>query len=196
MSFKSFLKEEEIVPSTIPGTMSLWHGGRLDDSYKETISQAKGRYEYGPGLYLITHYDTAKKYAKGSRRLYLITIKKGNDLNDVQLSKESVLEFVNNYVIKSKRKEVLARMEKYLKETMNADNFLNIIINSDAIQSTNTQYLRKFLIDNKVDYCIVKNAFGWDATMVVLFNMDLIVSKKVVEPKDKIKVFDLPTNFS
>ncbi len=31
-------------------------------------TQSKGRYESGPGLYLTTHYETARKYAKGGRK--------------------------------------------------------------------------------------------------------------------------------
>ena len=42
--------------------MNVWHGGKLEDSYQDSISHKKGRWEHGPGLYLTTHYDTAKKY--------------------------------------------------------------------------------------------------------------------------------------
>lgn len=50
--------------------MSFWHGGNLHDNY-EAISQKRGRYEYGPGLYLITKYDEAIKYTKGQRKFYI-----------------------------------------------------------------------------------------------------------------------------
>jgi hypothetical protein len=77
LTFKEYLKEDSISPSTEPNTMSLWHGGDLEGAYQETISHKKGRSEWGPGLYLTTHYGTAQKYSKGSRKLYMITIKKG-----------------------------------------------------------------------------------------------------------------------
>jgi hypothetical protein len=47
-----------------------------------------------------------------------------------------------------------------------------------------------------VDYCIVDNAFGWHEKMIVLYDMKLIITKTVIKPKDKIEVFDLPTNFN
>ena len=58
------LKEEIIVKSSIPNTMSFYHGGNLD-RYDDNLIQRKGRFEYGAGLYLTTHYETAKKYARG-----------------------------------------------------------------------------------------------------------------------------------
>ena len=62
-------------------TMTFWHGGNLDDYNQGAINQKAGRYEYGPGLYLITKYSEAIKYAKGSRKLYKVTVEKGNNIS-------------------------------------------------------------------------------------------------------------------
>jgi protein tyrosine/serine phosphatase len=197
LTFKQFITEDTISPSTEPRTMSLWHGGDLSESYDETISHKKGRFEYGPGLYLTTHYGTAKKYAKGSRKLYLITIRKGININDIVITSEKVTAFVNEYVIKSKRKDVMFYIERQIKnDKINAETFCNIIINNDAIKPSDTNRLRTFFIMNGIDYSIVNNAFGWHEKMIVLFDMKLIINKVIVKPKDKIEVFDLPTDFN
>ncbi len=172
-------------------TMDFWHGGNLDD-YDDNIAQKNGRYEYGAGLYLTTNYDTAKKYAKGSRKLYLVTVKKGVDIRDALIDLKQINEFVKNYIIGSKRKEVLQRIEKYTTDSkVKAFVFNNIILNEKAIKSTNTKNLREFYIKNNIDYEIVDNAFGWGEEMMVLYNMDKIVSKKIIKSTDTITDYNI-----
>jgi hypothetical protein len=60
---ESLMSENVIVPPDIPNTQNFWHGGNLDD-YNDIIAQKTGRYEWGPGLYITTHYDTAKNTQK------------------------------------------------------------------------------------------------------------------------------------
>lgn len=194
---KWLLSESEIIPPEIPNTMNFWHGGNLDE-YNETISHKKGRFEYGAGLYITTHYETASKYSKGSRKLYLITVEKGNDLNDSFIDFDNLKSFISDYIIKTKQKEVLNRLIKYVNDQNKVKGYLiqNIILNEDAIKPTNTIYLRQFFIDNGIDYQLVPNAFGWGETMMVLYNMKKIVKITRINPKDKITVFDLPTEFT
>lgn len=177
--------------------MSFWHGGNLENSYADSISHKKGRFEFGPALYLSTHHGTAQKYSKGSRKLYHIVVKKGNDSRDINLDFDKVKQFVKQYIIKSKQKEVLSRYEKYVKENkLPTEIFSNVILNEDAIKPTNTNQMRTFLVENGVDYMMVSNAFGWGEIMLVLYNMKKIVSKEIVGPKDEIVVYDLPIKFN
>jgi hypothetical protein len=171
--------------------MQFWHGGNLND-YDENIAQKNGRYEYGAGLYLTTHYDTALKYSKGSRKLYLITVDKGNDINNSFLNLDDVKEFVLNNVIKNKQKEILERLEKYNQENkIKAFIFNNIILNEKALKPKNTINLREFLINNNIDYEIVDNPFGWGEKMMVLYNMKKIKDIKQITSKDEITKYDL-----
>jgi hypothetical protein len=196
-SFKSFLSEATIPIPNDPGTMTFWHGGNLDDAFDETIAHKKGRWEYGPGLYLTTHYDTAMKYAKGGRKLYMITVKKGKQLEDEKLDFEVVKKFINQYVIKNKREELIERLEKRVKDgKLPAFMFCNNIVNTQAIKSSDTDKLRMFLVEQGIDYSIINNPFGWGDKMLVLFNMKNIIKKQVIGSKDKPEVYDLPTSFN
>lgn len=171
--------------------MQFWHGGDLDN-YDDIIAQKNGRYEYGPGLYLTTHYDTAKKYAKGRRKFYMISVEKGNDINKSLFDIDKVKEFVHKYVIKNKQREILQRIEKHNKEnTIKGYIFNNILLNEKALSPRNTSKLRQFLIDNGVDYEIVDNPFGWGEKMMVLYNMNKIKNVKQITAKDKIENYDL-----
>lgn len=181
----------------LPNTMNFWHGGNLDD-YDDIIAQKSGRYEYGAGLYLTTHYDTAYKYSKGSRKLYLITVEKGVDINDAVLDYEPVKSFIQKYAVSSKRKEVFSRLERFNKDgKVKAYVFNNILINEKAIKPINTQELRKFLVSNGIDYEIVDNPYGWHEKMMVLYNMTKIVKTVIVKPSDKLtnEMYNLPTDF-
>lgn len=188
---RNIIKESVISPPQIPGTMNFWHGGNLDE-YNDLIAQKAGRYEYGPGLYITTKYDVAAKYSKGSRKLYLITVQEGVDINDAFFDINIAKDFVDKYVIKSKRKEVLERINKFdNEEKIKGYIFNNILINEKAVKPINTQKLRQFYIDNGIDYEIVENAFGWGEKMMILYNMKKIVNIIQVKSGDKITQFDL-----
>jgi len=172
-------------------SMVFWHGGNLD-KFDDVIAQKNGRYEFGPGLYATTHYNTARKYSKGGRKLYRLTIDKGTELNSVKLPSQSVIYFIRTNVIRAKQKDILSRLSKYGDE-IPAYVFMNVILNEKAIKPSGSRYIRQFLINSGIDYEIVQNAFGWGETMIVLYNMKKISKVEQITPKDKIEVFDLPT---
>lgn len=185
------LNEETIEPPNIPNSMNFWHGGNLNE-YNDVIAQKNGRYEYGPGLYLITKYDIAKKYSKGSRKLYLVTVQNGNDINDMFLDENSVATFIKHNVIGHMTKEVKERVSHHMKDgRIKAFIFNNIILNSKAIRPSKTQNLRQFFIDNNIDYEIVENAFGFGEKMMVLYDMKKIINIKQIKPMDEIINYDL-----
>lgn len=193
---EEYSKIPEIVPPNIPNTMNFWHGGDLN-SFDEIISQKNGRYEYGAGLYITTHYGTAQKYAKGSRKLYLLTVAKGNDIFGSFLPLDKTKDFINTYIISNKRKMLFERLQNHIVDgKVKAYVFNNIILNEKAIKSTNTKFLRNFYVENNIDYEIIDNAFGWHEKMMVLYNMKKIVNIIQVGPKDKISVYDLNTEFN
>lgn len=194
MRAHEFITEDRIEPSTEPGTLSLWHGGNLE---RDISSQKRGRMEYGPGLYLTTHFDTARKYSKGSRKFYLITIRKGNNAEDVSINYNTVMEFIKYHTIRAKQKEIARWLEKYQETgTVPSQIIINLMVNYDALKPSETENFRRFLVENGIDYSIVPNAFGWNETMVVLFNMNLMVKRTIVKPADEIVQYDLPTNWN
>jgi hypothetical protein len=190
--FSNFIKENILTIPDIPNTMNFWHGGNLDE-YNEIISQKNGRYEYGPGLYLTTRWDTAKKYSKGSRKLYLITVENGNEISDVLLDRNMVNEFISDYIIKSKQKEIIKHLNDHTKDNViNASIFNNVVLNSKGLPSSRTNLLRSFLVENDIDYEMVNNPFGFSSErMLVLYNMKKIVNTIVVKPNYEIDTFNL-----
>src|ERR1039458_2323947 len=56
-------------------TFQMYHGGkRWSRIPSELYSHKQGRYECGVGIYLTNDYNTARKYAKGSRVVHLVEV--------------------------------------------------------------------------------------------------------------------------
>lgn len=188
---RQVIREAILSPPDIPDSRTFWHGGNLDN-VQDNINHAKSRYEYGPGLYLTTSYDLAKDYAKGTRKLYMVTVQNGNDISDCSISRRSIDEFASAYVIRSERKHVKEWFDKWTRSdgTMSADIFLNILLNESAVKPSNAHQIRRFLVDSGVDYHITGN-IRFNGDMMVLFNMKKILKIQRVMPNDKIEKFDL-----
>jgi hypothetical protein len=93
--------------------MEFYHGGKLsfiDESFK----YKSNRVVYGAGLYLTTYYDVAKKYTKGSRKLYKIELNQGNDISDSLLPYDKTIQFLKGITTKSKLNLFLNRIERFI----------------------------------------------------------------------------------
>lgn len=183
-------------------TIKLWHGGRnLQHSYNEYKGSGKGRWEHGPGLYLTTHYETARKYAKGGGTTYMVEVEEGNDIDNILLPIEKVNEFIVKNIIKSKQKNLIEdiynNMHRLKSNThIKANYFLNLVFNLEAISSSKTAYLNSFLVENNVDYGLVKRFSGRDETLLVVFNNQKIKSVKSIHANEvNLSQYELPFEF-
>lgn len=180
-----------IDPTPRPGTMLFWHGGDLENMSMRDDHRF-GRTEYGPGLYLTTSYNLASSYSKGSRKLYLVHVKHGNDMSDHRLPISSVMEFIKLNVMASKRKEIIDTVENWTNDgTIGAETFNNILINEGAVKPSNKNALRRFFVDQGIDYLITGNISGWGGNMMVLFNFDKIDEIRRFMPGDRMDNYDL-----
>lgn len=188
--------EEEITLD--PNLMNFFHGGDLED-IKYDIQQNVSRQKYGSGLYLITNYDVAKKYAKGSRKFYIVSVEKGVDIADVDLDFNDV-----THNLLSRMRGVKAKVSggvrsysvnidpKHIKNgKIPAFIMNNYMINNNLLTPQNSQVWRDYLVNQGIDYEIVDNAFGYHETMMVLYNPNKIKQVKRIMPNDKLPTYDL-----
>lgn len=161
--------------------MEFYHGGKLsfiDESFK----YKSNRVVYGAGLYLTTYYDVAKKYTKGSRKLYKIELNQGNDISDSLLPYDETIQFLKGITTKSKLNLFLNRIEKFIIEgKIKAYNMNVILLNDNLIPSNKLNELRKFYVSHNIDYEVHNNSFGFGETMVVLYNFNLIKTKEIIK---------------
>jgi hypothetical protein len=154
--------------------VTFFHGGDLSNIGND-VKYTNKRCEYGAGLYITTHEETARRYAKGSRKLYSLTVEEGNDLEHSFIPVDAAKGFISSYVPKQKRADFLTRLEKHKTEQgYKAYIFDNIIHNDKLLSNTNLNKLVDFYVENNIDHHIVENPFGWGETMIVLYNIKKI----------------------
>jgi hypothetical protein len=171
----------------------MYHGGRfLESSYNEILGNKNKQMEYGPGLYLTNYFTTAQKYAKGGGSIYKVYLKlNNNSIDNVILTLDNVFNFIKNTRLLNKKELVNYIKNKYSND-IKANNFLNLLISFDCLAASNSLTVRKFLIENNIDYLISKNYGGFnDQYIIVVFNPKIIkkvekVSTKNVDVKDYI----------
>lgn len=184
--------------------MELWHGGRdLEFNYKKHKPSKKGRWEGGPGLYLTTHYETARKYSKGGGKTYKVDFDfdLSKSQSNVNISLEKIIDFVGAYVIGKHKKPIINDIHNHCKRINNftdlkSEILVNLCVNYDALSPKNTLELNRFLVDNGVDFGLMENFSGRSETVVVLYNLALIHSVKPVPSSNvKIEEFELNNQF-
>ncbi len=177
-------------PEKTKGNLLFYHGGNLE-SLREFQSYRSNRQKYGTGLYLTSNYDVAKRYAKGNRKLYLVSVERGNDIENSFVTLSKLSDFMNSYFGKPATKKVLQFLSDRVENGRIPLFFVNnVLINSELIKPRNSGAWQEFLIQNGADYEIVENAFGYNDKMMVLYNIEKISSIKRIESSDKIPYRD------
>ena len=172
--------------------IKLWHGGRdLESNYKENFSSKKGRWEHGAGLYLTTHYETARKYSKGNGKTYEVTVDvdPSKCISNIQIPAQEALEFYSKHLKKSTLEMCSTGLHKLMKRMNNfdsvcSDNFQNLIINYEAINNTKTHLITEFLVANGIQYGLVKNYSGRDESVLVVYDKSIIKKVEHIAAKD------------
>jgi len=169
---------------TESATIQMYHGGNLELTPRGTLHPdmfdkvpASKRQEYGPGLYLTTSEKVVEKYAKGSRKLYKITLKRGRDISDVKLPISAIDELTES-MGKAKVKKIKERIEGSRFEENGKDKLLQT--------ERGRRGMRDFLVKHGIDYELHQSPFGWKESMIVLFNLKLIQKVEQLNKKDVI----------
>ena len=147
----------------------MWHGGRMDGSV-EVQTPRKGRYEAGPGIYLTTRYETARRYAKGGGSTFLVSLKPNLRFSeDVSIPLQSGIDFAQKY-LGTKKKNIIADLkancDRHNLETFRANILINLVVNYEAGSGRAGLALAKFLSDNGVDGSL-ENMSGAEQWVVI-----------------------------
>jgi len=139
----------------------FYHGGRLGRRSKPKL------WEYGAGLYITSHEQTARKYAKGGRKFYEIQFLGGVEIDSVYLSATVCLAFI-------RANSIRADFSRHIKDgKISASIFNNCCLNS-KLTAKKALALADFIRASGIDYERVENPFGWGETMLVVYNLDKI----------------------
>ena len=170
--------------------ITMYHGGRdLEYSYSDFVPAKKNRWEFGPGLYVTSHFDRARSYAKGGGKVYKVEFELGKPIEVVKIPFDDVNGFIMSNVVGKLREQVLEDIHGNMKRMnltshVEADVFLNLMINYDAVIGKKTVDLAKFLVEQGVDYLADHRFGGRDETICAIFNRKAIKRVKSVKPSD------------
>lgn len=156
----------------------FYHGGNLDNLNDNYVFKTNKIY-HGAGLYLTNDYRVVDKYTKGSRKLYLVNVYEGNDINNTSLLYDNVIDFLKILLSKNSLNKILPFIEKRKDgDKIKMLYINNLLLNYELVKGKKTTELIKFYVDNNIDYEITKNNAGFGETTMVLYNLKKIKSIK------------------
>lgn len=173
-------------------TSFFYHGSQRWDGPPEIRKARKGQIEHGPGLYLTTSIDTARKYAKGGGVVLRFEIEMPlRWLEDARIPAKEMIRFVREAMPapKAKRVKVIADIEAHASRARSAGRgedpailagvLVNLLLYYGAVKGEGGPALARYLVERGIDAGHVQTS-GED--WVVLFNLDKIVRFNRVSP--------------
>jgi hypothetical protein len=169
----------------------LYHGSRRWQGPPEVRAGRNGRMEHGPGIYLTTAYETARKYAKGGGLVLRFTIEAPlRWLEDAELSLPDALDFVaglRGLRARAQIEEGLRRTAERMAPRLGggkvpAATLVNLMVNHEALGGTAGPKAAEYLVRRGADASLAneRNDEDW----VVLFNPRKVISVEPVSAKD------------
>lgn len=163
--------------------LELWHGGNRWEGDPEIRPPKQGRYECGPGIYLTTSYQRARKYAKGGKIVTRVTLANNvRWLDDAKLPLGTLEAYVRETRGMRMREQILADLQRCAQresaEALPVDRLLNLCINYDAIAGQQGVHLASWLAEQGIDASLHRPHAGED--WVIVFNPKVIIRHRVV----------------
>jgi hypothetical protein len=181
------IKLKALVENDENATFQMYHGGkRWSRIPTEILGSAKGRYEAGVGIYFTNDYNTARKYARGSRVVHLVDIDKNfKDISDVHLPLNDVIEFVKNCGGMRRKPDIInslkSNAERMKNDWIYADILNNLIVNYEAGSGNVGINVANYFVSKGADAHIEPQS--GDEFWLVVFNPKIIKKVTVVDPK-------------
>lgn len=165
----------------------LFHGGnKWTNIPTEFNLSTKGRYECGVGLYLTNNYNTARRYAKGSRVVQKVGIDSNyRDISTVKVELAELIDFIKNVPMMRKKKEIIELLEDYSIRTRTTLIPLiilnNLIVNYEAGSGNVGKRILNFFVEHGAD--AMKYHHSGDEWWFIVFNPNIIKTAKYIDPK-------------
>lgn len=164
--------------------VKMYHGGGKWNAWEAVIQKPKkGRFESGIGINLTNHYNTARRYARGSNIVSIVLLDKNLTLaEDVEIPLDDAIEFIKTYIGPSKRGEFID-IVKRLGERLNRDSIpttsmINLSVNLE-IGGKQGLYLNDFIVERGVDASLTSHSNNED--WLIIHNPRII--KKIIHTK-------------
>lgn len=178
------------------GTINLWHGSRRWVGPPEIRVGSKGRCENGPGIYLTTRYETARKYSKGGGIVLKAELKSSLAwLENARMDVEYLKQFVNDLPRLHKRKALLNDLDwsaqRHSDDKLPVSYLVNLFVNHDLASGESGKALALWLADQGIDASLYHRSGQED--YVVVFNPKCIVNiRRLKDDEAHLQWMDFP----
>lgn len=171
--------------------LKLYHGSRGWKGSPEIRPQKKGRYEAGPGLYMTTKLETAKKYRKGGGTVIEFTlsdelINQDAWLENRHLALHDLTAFVESVPRMNAKQEVINGLERIAyrqgHNEIAAPRFIALCVNNDALIGSAGVAVSTFLAQQGILASHCNNLY--DEDWVTIFSPSAIVEYHALSASD------------
>ena len=164
-------------------TIELWHGGRRWLERPTVQPPRKKRYECGPGIYLSTSYERARKYAPGNGTTTRVTLDSNiNWLEHKKLPLQAMLDYVRKTSGFRKRDLVACELQALADQRGTDELPLSFLVNlcvcHDVLCGQQGLNLANWLVEQGVDASL--HRLNRDEQWVVVFNPHIIKSYQAI----------------
>lgn len=179
------IKLKEILEN--PDTFQMYHGGkRWSRIPTEFLGSAKGKYEAGPGIYFTNSYETARRYAKGSRVVHLVDIDKNfKDIDSVSIPLTDIVDFVKTCRGMKHKSEIIDALnrnaERMKRDIISADTLNNLVVNYEAGAGNAGIQIANYFVSKGIDAHMEPQS--GDEFWLVVFNPKILKNVTVVDPR-------------
>ncbi len=180
MKLRQILKEIEN-----SSYIQMFHGGNRWYSAPEVQVPSRGRYEFGVGINTTNNFETARKYAKGSNVITLLSIDKNiKEIDDVYVPLTEIIDFIKSVRGMKKRDNVISDLKRYSERTSKTDIplsvFNNLVINHEAASGQVGLEITNFFVSKGADVVIDDRGSG--EQWMIIFNPSIIKKYEVINP--------------
>lgn len=176
-------------PTTIGNELILWHGGRPWQGPVEVQEGPIRANQHGPGVYLTTSAETARKYAKGGGRVFRFALDPNLVLLDEQrLPVTEMVRWLRDQPRMRNRDKVIHDLHRLANErnTLELPIFflLNLLVNHDAHGGAHGVAFARWMSQLGIDAQLVSPPGKHDEDWLVLFNPEKVLSTRPARPDE------------
>lgn len=158
-------------------TLQFWHGSQRWEGRPRHNPSRPGCYECGPGLYLTTRVETARKYSRGAGKTVRVELDPDiHLLEDATLTLEQMVEAVGLLPRVRNRAALIADLKdsasRHPNNQVPAIYLVNLCVNHEALLGKSGPVLSKWLAEQGIDASIGKQTT--QDQWIVVFNLEKI----------------------
>jgi hypothetical protein len=165
---------------------ALYHGAQRWSGTPAIVQQRKGHAEHGPGIYLTTSWETARKYSRGGGSVYRMLLEQPRAwVEDARIPVEETAAFLRATLGRGKSSQTVLdavhRVSARAGDPFPANVLINAFVNNNLLAGRRGPAVAEFLTSRGIEASHVSQG---DEDWVVVFNPGIIRRVERVTPQE------------